>query len=145
MATALTTAVDHFANATDEAQLRELEENLSKFVPACCGEAEFRSLLGVFERFPDEDGFEVFWSIVHLIEACNGYELFLVQSVLRKPSEFNVVMINRLINGGVTSVEGQSLFAVLASVGSNKVASPRATELAKHLLEYQRGQGRAEA
>jgi hypothetical protein len=144
VATALTDAIDRFASVEDEAQLRELEENLSKFVPSRCGEAEFCSLLAVFERFPDEDGFGVFWSIVHLLEACNGYESFVAQSVLRKPSEFNVVMINRLVNRGVTSVEGQSLFALLASVGSNPAASARATACAR-TLSYQAGQGRAEA
>ena len=145
MATVLTTAVDRFANAKDEAQLRELEASLGTFVPALCGEEEFRALLSVFERFPDEDGFGVFWSIVHLLEACRGYESALVQSVRRKPSEFNLIMISRLINGGVTSVKGQSLLAVLAGVGSNTAATLRAMDCARELLAYHAAQGRAEA
>jgi len=59
-------------------------------------------LLRIFERFPEADGFGVFWSILHRIEATPGFEPFLLASVKRKPSEFTVMIINRMINGGIT-------------------------------------------
>jgi len=51
-----------------------LELALSAVVPASCTEVEFSLLLGIFERFPDDDGF-IFWSIVHMLEDMTGTNL----------------------------------------------------------------------
>jgi hypothetical protein len=139
----LVQALDRFSDPDDEAQLRELDENLSKLVPADCGDFEIRALLAVFERFPDNDGLGVFWSIVHLLEACDGYAPILVESVLRKPCEFNLLMINRLINADVTSVEGQSLIELLTGVCANTSVSPRARQMTQDFLTYQKQQSKA--
>lgn len=54
-------------------------------------------LLGVFERFPDEDGSGVLWSIVHGIEALEiDYGSALRESVSRKPSLMGGIMLGRL-------------------------------------------------
>ncbi|MGL5003284.1 MAG: hypothetical protein ACRDAM_10135 [Casimicrobium sp.] len=137
-------ALDRFSDPDDEAQLRELDENLSKLAPADCGESELRALLAVFERFPENDGFGVFWSIVHLLEACGGYAPILVESVLRKPCEFNLLMLNRLINSSVMEVGGQSLIGLLVSTSTNASAPLRAREIAQGFLTYQIEHGRAE-
>jgi hypothetical protein len=42
-------------------------------------------LLKVFERFPDEDGAGVFWSIVHGIERFRSYEIELLDSLNVNP------------------------------------------------------------
>src|ERR1700723_1101145 len=52
-------------------------------------------LLAVFERFPEDDGAGVFWSILHGLEALTGYEPALVRSVQKRPSEFGVLMVGR--------------------------------------------------
>jgi hypothetical protein len=46
----------------------------------------------VFERFPDHDGYGVMWSVLHGIEAILNYEIELLASVRRLPTEFGVVM-----------------------------------------------------
>lgn len=56
-------------------------------------------LFGVFERFPEEDGAGVFWSIVHGVEALPySYGPLLRESYSRAPSEMGKVMLTRLAN-----------------------------------------------
>jgi hypothetical protein len=51
----------------------------------------------VFERFPDEDGAGVFWSIVHGIESLDvDYEQTLRASLARRPSRMGQIMLRRL-------------------------------------------------
>jgi len=95
-------------------------------------------MLSLFERFPEQDGYGVFWGIIHVLEACEGYESELLASVQRKPCEFNVLMINRLLNAGVVEVEGRSLEGVLRSVLENAAATPQALHDAQHYLERRR-------
>lgn len=129
--------LDAITGLSDPTQLQALDDALSRMSPSKCGHAEFFALLRVFERFPDHDGFGVFWSINHFLEACRNYESGLVASVRRTPCEFNLTMINRLLNGNITHVEGQSLMALLADVASGPTSSKRAQELANHFLHYQ--------
>lgn len=54
-------------------------------------------LFGVFERYPDEDGFGVLWSVVHGIESLPlDYGQALRDSILRKASFMGRVMLDRL-------------------------------------------------
>jgi hypothetical protein len=141
----LAEAIERFTAPHDEAQLQQLEKAVDAIRPQDCGQAEFRALLGVFERFPEDDGYGIFWSIVHCLEACEGYESALIDSVARSPAEFNVLMVNRLLNGGLTEVDGQSLLAVLASVASNPMARSSARKSAQGFVAYQAAQGRTDA
>jgi len=55
------------------------------------------TLFGVFERYPDEDGAGVFWSIVHGVESMDTqYEDQLRESLARQQSEMATVMLRRL-------------------------------------------------
>jgi hypothetical protein len=55
------------------------------------------TLFRVFERFPEEDGAGVFWSIVHGLESTElNYDAALRQSLERRSSEFGELMMNRL-------------------------------------------------
>jgi len=55
------------------------------------------TLFGVFERFPDDDGAGVLWSIVHGIENLDlDYEQPLRDSLVRQPSDMGKIMIDRL-------------------------------------------------
>lgn len=128
MSSPLVRALQKFADPQDEAQLQALDVAVQEIDPAACSQAEFQAMLGVFERFPEQDGYGVFWGILHALEACDGYEPELLASVQRKPCEFNVRMINRLLNADVFEVEGHSLEGVLRSVAVN----PAATALAVH-------------
>lgn len=54
-------------------------------------------LFGVFERFPDDDGAGVLWSIVHGIESLPyEYDALLAESYRRCPSEMAQIMLTRL-------------------------------------------------
>lgn len=54
-------------------------------------------LFGVFERFPDDDGAGVLWSIVHGVEGLDlDYEDLLRDSLARQPSCMGKIMLGRL-------------------------------------------------
>jgi hypothetical protein len=56
------------------------------------------AMLNIFERYPKEDGAGVFWAIVHGLESIQGYESKLIESLRKAPSEFALLMTNRLLN-----------------------------------------------
>lgn len=104
------------------------------------------ALLGLFERFPWSDGFESFWGILHALEKLPGYESELIASVRRTPGEFNLSMINRLLNGGISEVKGESLLRILHEIANAKHHSPRAKAeaQAQGILIYQNSDRRAQ-
>lgn len=54
-------------------------------------------LFGVFERFPDDDGAGVLWSIVHGVESLDyDYEEALRESLERRSSLMGTIMLGRL-------------------------------------------------
>ena len=55
-------------------------------------------LLTVFERFPDEDGAGVMWSIIHGLETIEGYEPILEESAQARPTWLKSVMLKRIAN-----------------------------------------------
>ncbi|MGW8392108.1 hypothetical protein [Pseudoduganella sp. HUAS MS19] len=127
-----------FDNPEDEGQLKQLFDSLAALDADMLSPNDVVQLLGVFERFPNDDGFEGFWQILHLIERAGGYESALVDSVRRSPGEFNLTMINRLLNGGIENVGAQSLLSLLEEVARTEQADPESAQWAMHFLEYQR-------
>lgn len=75
-------------------------------------------LLGVFERYPEDDGFGVAWSVLHGVESLPNYEPELLRSLARQPSEFGVLMVGRLLNAGTLAVEGVSLLDTLRELAT---------------------------
>ncbi|MGI4788353.1 MAG: hypothetical protein ACRYFS_05830 [Janthinobacterium lividum] len=88
-------------------------------------------LFDVLERFPVHDGYGVFWSIVHGLEHLPDYEPFLVNSLRRQPTEFNVLMVNRVFNAGQSNVGGVNILTLLREV----LTHPKATGQAKQDAE----------
>jgi hypothetical protein len=129
--------LDLITDAKDPQQLRLLGQVLPMLRPESCGANEFQTLLGVLERFPLDDGFESFWSIVHFLEACEGYEPYLVASVLRNPADLTLTMLNRLLNAGSTQCGDTSYAAILESVAANTTFVPELRSRAVKFLEYQ--------
>lgn len=127
-----------FDNPEDERQLKQLVDSIDVLDANNLSSNDVHQLLDVFERFPDDDGFESFWGIVHLLERAGGYESALVDSVLRSPGEFNLMMINRLLNGGIKHAGDQSLLSLLEDVARSARGNPNPARLAKHFVEYQR-------
>src|SRR5690606_15531287 len=93
------------------------------------------------ERFPEEDGYGVFWSILHLLEACNGCDEALVESVKRKPVEFNLRMVNRLLNSGITTVNGESLMQLLTCIAESEGTAPSTRKSANGFLAHRAAGG----
>ena len=81
-------------------------------------------LLAVLERFPEDDGAGVLWSIVHGVESIPGYEAELLRSLHRQPSELAVEMAGRLLNAGVSQVGVERIIDVLKSVADTVEAPP---------------------
>lgn len=80
-------------------------------------------LLSVFERYPEEDGFGVVWSVLHGLEALPNYEPELLRSLARQPSEFGVLMVGRMLNSGTRKVAGVSLLETLRGLASTASSS----------------------
>lgn len=126
-------------SASENAEhLRALKVLLPELALASCGPEEFEALLGIFERSPLDDGFESYWSIVHFLEACEGYEPSLLSSIERQPAELSLAMVNRLLNAGINACAGRRLLDVLASVANRPDVDERLTEVARGFIEYQR-------
>ena len=55
------------------------------------------------------------------LEKCPGYERHLLDSVRRQPTEFNLLMANRAINGGIISrrIASVELIDLLTSVAED--------------------------
>jgi hypothetical protein len=74
-----------------------LDDLLAELWDAGAPASALPKLFGVFERFPDEDGAGVLWSIVHGVEALGlDYERPLRESVARRPSDMGKIMLGRL-------------------------------------------------
>lgn len=129
--------IERFSDPQDEAELKSLDTTVQTIDPGTCGPREIQALFGVFERFPEHDGFGVFWGILHALETCQGYESELVASVQRQPCEFNVLMINRLLNAGVVVINGHQLVGVLKQVLADKKSTCQALHDAQSYLRIQ--------
>jgi len=71
------------------------------------------NMLRVLERFPEDHGEGVLWSIVHGAEKIEGYEKELLKSVRRQPADLSVTMLQRMRNAGMKKIEGEEIIAVL--------------------------------
>ena len=71
----------------------------------------------LFERFPESDGYETFWTILHGIERYPESGDMTAASIKRKPARFPVIMVNRMLNAGTRTAGGADLMDLLAQVG----------------------------
>ena len=133
--------LDAISCGEDPRHLEELAAILPTLSYEGCGEPVFTALLGIFERSPLSDGFESYWSIVHFLEACDGYEPYLLESIAREPTELTLTMVNRLINAGLRECGGVAFLEVLGSVAARADVDPRLKELARKSVQYQRRGG----
>jgi hypothetical protein len=103
---------------------RRLDDLLGELWAAGAAGRHVADLLAVLERFPEDDGAGVLWSVVHGVESLPGYEPELVRSVRRGPSMLGVTMVGRLLNSGASEVSGVPLVGLLREIA----ASPAAPE-----------------
>lgn len=129
--------LDGITSATDEQQLALLDETLIKLATHPQKELAFQALFQLFERFPDQDGFGVFWSILHFLEGVSGYDTELLRSIERQPSEFTLLMINRLLNVRTEAIGNQDLLTLLKKIMTDANQTPEIRRQAAHFVEYQ--------
>jgi hypothetical protein len=109
--------LEQFSDPEAEHELDRLEGALAILRDGSHIHEAVRPLLGIFERFPTHDGFGMFWSILHALESAPGsYEAELIHSLRRGPSEFGVMMVNRMLSAGHEAVDGVALVHLLREV-----------------------------
>ena len=116
-------------------QLRSLEEAIENVDRTRLKKEDIEAIFALFERFPDDDGYGVFSWFMHAIEATGGYETNLLESVARRPGGFNVEMVVRFLNAGVTQLEGNDLVALVHTLAARTDISERARETAQSYFE----------
>ena len=131
-------AIDSIASVDQPDSLQKIQQALDTLFTSPHPEIGIDALFRVLERFPDSDGFGVFWSILHGLEALPNYETRLIQSVQQQPMEFNLIMINRLLNAGVDEINGVNLVALLDTIADTPIHRQRARELARNFAERHR-------
>ena len=134
MPTDLPAALAKFVSPHDVEHLRALEAAAARIDPTKLTEADFRAVFDLYERFPDEDGYGIFWTFLHAVEAADGYESALLASVDRKPVEFNVMMVGRFLNAGVVELAERNVLTLLNALAAETDISSRARETAKNFL-----------
>ena len=92
-------------------------------------------LLNVFEKFPEEDGSGVLWSIVHGLEHLGDYEGQLVASLQRQPSLMGVSMLRAIQNSGQSLIEGQNINLLYQDIIDHPLAPESIKKLALYLKE----------
>jgi hypothetical protein len=80
------------------------------------------ALLSVFERYPGIlTAGGLLMSVMHSIEKMPAFEIHIVDSFRRAPSILSVMIINRLLNSGVSTVGSESLLQLLKSAHASKI------------------------
>jgi hypothetical protein len=130
--------VDAITSVEDAEQLEILDQSSKDFFTNPDAGVAVAVWFRLFERFPEDDAYGVFWSILHGIEGLAGYDEELIASIRRRPSEFTVLMVNRMINAGQMSVGDTDLLCLLEEVADDE-ACPTGVRLdARKFVEYQR-------
>ncbi|QAS59598.1 hypothetical protein [Clostridium septicum] len=75
--------------------------------------------------------------ILHGIENIKGSEERIFWSLRRKESLFVIMMINRLLNVGVSKISGLDLIEKLKEIMLNENVSEKIRKLAKEFYNYQ--------
>ncbi len=121
----------------DNDQLSRLDDCLQQLSFSTNKEPALTALFHLYERFPEEDGYGVCWSILHLLEAIKGYEMELVQSVNRQPADFTLLMVNRLLNADIKTIDGIDLISVLEKTMNDETQSQGIRQEAKLFFSHQ--------
>lgn len=131
-------AIDTIDSASDPAQLQVLHHAMQEFFAAPDAASHVHVCFRLFERFPEDDGYESFWSILHGIESLPNYEREVIASVQRRASQFPVLMINRMLNAGQQRAGDIDLTRLLESVAVNTNCPKSVRDDARRFIEHQR-------
>lgn len=132
-------SLEGITSATDESQLALLDQTLIELSGHPQRKLALPALFQIFERFPDDDGYEVFWTIVHTLEHIDGFEFELLKSLERRPVHFNLKMVSRFLNAGIRTIGDQDLLTVLQRVMQDETQTTEVRKEARRFFErYQR-------
>jgi hypothetical protein len=92
------------------------------------------ALLGLFERFPREDAFGIYWAVLHGLERRGDYEQSLVASLRRMPSSFGLRMLRRLASAGHPICSGESVLDLLKAAAYRNDVDAESRSEAEDLL-----------
>jgi hypothetical protein len=134
----IVTQVDSISSVDDAAQLRQLIELMDRYFQHPNAKRHLEVWFRLYERFPEDDGYETFWTILHGIEAQHGFEKLVIESVKRRPSQFPLLMINRMMNAGDTRVGSTELIGLLEMVAADENCITSVREDARGFLEWQK-------
>jgi hypothetical protein len=112
----------------------ELEDILEEVYASEKSELGLDSMINIFEKYPNEDN-DVLWGMLHGIEDIANYEMKIIDSVKRKPSFFGVLMINRILNAGIYSIENVDLINILKLASVSPESTDYVKEQAERFLE----------
>lgn len=121
-----------------EAQEIDMEQ-LYYFTDALEKVPNRREAVPAIFRFFEENSDKVLGSpgpLVHFLEEENDYLVELEKSVLRKPTDLTVWIINRIINVAEAK-DRERWLAIMTTVISHPEADAEAIESAKEFIEYQ--------
>ncbi len=77
------TAISGLSSVDDAVQLQVLETALDTLFQSPLTERSLETLFRLFERFPNDDGYGIFWTMLHGIEDQPSYAPLLKASVRR--------------------------------------------------------------
>ncbi|TDX87291.1 hypothetical protein [Epilithonimonas xixisoli] len=97
------------------------------------------AMFGIFERLNDNHYDSVLWSVLHAIEGLTDYENELIQSIERKPNEFNLLMVNRILNSGQTVFKDCNYIILLEKLLLDRNLNQNLNEDLKGYLEKHKG------
>jgi hypothetical protein len=127
--------INSISSVNDVNQLEKLQHSLDALFGIPNHERAAETLFHLFERFPEGDASGLFWSVLDDLEQMPGYEQELIKSVKRKPSEFSLRMVNRLLNNGVTRVGDVDLLDLLMSVADDPTQPENIRSWARDFVE----------
>lgn len=128
-------AIESITSVDDAAQLQALEASLAVILPLSDLSPALPALFGLLERFPDNDAYGIFWTVLHRIEAHPGYEPALIASLQRAPSTFVIRMAAAVVAGGGSVVPRTDLLQLLQTIADDSRTSPAVQSLARSLLQ----------
>jgi hypothetical protein len=96
----------------------------------------FPAFFRLFERFPEED-FGAPGILVHLMEARDGYDGLLTESLKRIPSLPTVTMVNRILNSPLTADQRGEWLRILQAVSDSDSCVAAVRDYAEEFLNYQ--------
>jgi hypothetical protein len=140
----IVSSIDNLTSLEKDEDLSRLDELVDLYFKHPQAGEYLKVWFLLYERCEDNSN-DIFWSILHGIETYHpSADSLVVESVIRQPSEFPLMMINRLLNAGIERVGETNLLELLKEVATNVRYSSIIQENARNYLVDRGTQNTAE-